>query len=375
MSVRAIGEGRDLRAFVDVAWRVHADDPRWVSPPREAVASALDRRKHPFHRHSDVHCFIAERHGRPVGRIAAIVNRRHNAVHGERVGFFGLFECEDDRDAAAALVDAAAERLRAEGLTSMRGPMSFSTNEEIQAPGVLIDGFDRAPMIAMPYNPPRYAALLEGAGFRKCVDLLAYGIDEPEPHGRLRRAAALAAKRLGTSRITLRPLDFRRLDREIRAIKSIYDSAWSENWGFVPMTDDEFAHAAKAFRPVVERDLSLIAEADGEPVGFSLVLPDLNQALKRLPRGRLFPFGFLTLLRYRRSIDAFRIITLGLKPGYRNRGIDALLYLKMWEIGARKGYKHAEASWILESNRDMCNALEKLGARVEKRYRIYERPL
>lgn len=375
LRIRELGTGRELRSFVDVPWRIHAADPLWIAPPRASIAAALDRRKHPFHQHSDVSYFLAERGGTPVGRIASIVNRRHNAFHQEHTGFFGLFDCEDDPEAAAKMIETVAARLRASKLTQMRGPMSFSTNEEIQSPGVLVEGFDRSPAIAMPYNPPRYAPLLEGAGLRKCIDLLAYGLDDTRPNERLKRAAELLAKRRGTGRVIVRPLNLRRLGQEIRLIKAIYDSAWRENWGFVPMTEAEFAHAGKLLRPVIDPDLCLIAEAEGRPVGFSVAVPDLNQALKRIPDGRLLPFGFIKLLHYRRTIDAFRILTLGLKPGYRHQGIDALLYLRTWEIGARKGYKHAEASWILEGNRDMRNALEKMGARVEKRYRVYERPL
>lgn len=372
LRVREVRTSRDLRAFVDIPWRIHAREPNWIAPPRASIAAALDPRKHPFHRHSTVSCFLAERAGRPVGRIAAIVNARHNAFHDERTGFFGLFECEDDSAAAAGLIETAAERLEAAGLTRMRGPMSFSTNEEIQAPGVLVDGFDKPPMIAMPYNPRRYAVLLEGAGLRKCIDLLAYCLDEARPSERLRRAADVSARRRGAGRVGLRPLNLSRLDEEIGAIKSIYDSAWNANWGFVPMTDAEFAHAAKAFRAVIDRDLCVIAEADGEPVGFLLAVPDLNQALRHLPDGRLLPFGFLKVLHHRRRIDAFRILTLGVKRGYRKQGIDTLLYLRTWEAAASKGYKRAEASWILEDNRDMRNALEKMGARLEKRYRVYE---
>lgn len=375
LRIRELRGARELRAFVDAAWRIHSREPLWIAPPRSTIAAALDPRKHPFHQHSDVSYFLAERAGLAVGRIASIVNRRHLAFHRERMGFFGLFDCEADPEAAAALIDTVATRLRAAGLTQMRGPMSFSTNEEMQSPGVLVEGFDRPPAISMPYNAPYYAPLLEDAGLRKCIDLLAYGLDDTRPHDRLLRSVELLAKRRGAGRVTVRPLNLRRLGQEIRVIKAIYDSAWRSNWGFVPMTEAEFAHAARLLRPVIDRDLCLIAEADGQPVGFSLAVPDVNQALKRIPDGRLFPFGFVKLLRYRRTIDAFRILALGLEPGYRHQGIDALLYLHTWETGARKGYKHAEASWILEDNRDMRNALEKMGAHVEKRYRVYERPL
>lgn len=370
--VREIPAGENLRKFVDVAWRENARDPAWVPPLRLSLRTLLDRRKHPFHRHADVAYFLAERGGESVGRVAAIVNHLHNEFHGERTGFFGLFESDDDPETARVLVDAAAEWLRERGMERMRGPTNFSTNEEGASPGVLVEGFDAPPTVMMTHNPPFYGRLLEGAGLAKSMDLLAYLIEDPTPPERLVRGMERLTDRMG---VTTRGLDLRRFDAEVATIQGIYNSAWARNWGFVPMTDAEFRHIAKEFRPIVDPELCLIAEIGGEPVGFSLALPDLNQALRKVRSGRLFPSGLFRLLWERRRIRGFRVITLGLKPGFQHQGLGAALYLRTWQVGAAKGYRYGEASWILEDNWEMRRALEKMGAKPYKRYRIYEREL
>lgn len=370
--VRELGEGESLRRFIDLAWAVNARDPMWVPPLRSSVRTLLDRGKHPFHQHAEVAYFLAERNGKAMGRIAAVVNHRHNEFHEERTGFFGLFECEDDVEAAGALIDAAAGWLRGRGMERMRGPVNLSTNEELASPGILVEGFDRPPLIAMTHNPPYYGRLLEAAGLEKAKDLLAYWLDDPMPHERLVRGVERLARREGA---TVRPLDPRHFRRDVGIIKEIYNSAWQRNWGFVPMTDAQFEHMAKEFRPIADPDLCLFAEVNGEPVGFSLALPDLNQALKKIPNGRLFPFGIVRLLWEKRRIRGIRVVTLGFKPGYQHQGLGALLYLRGWQTGAEKGYTYGEASWILEDNHDMRRPLENMGARAYKRYRIYETPL
>lgn len=370
--IREIAEGKSLRRFVDVAWRVNARDPNWVPPLRMTVDTLLDRGKHPFHRHADVAYFVAERGGEAIGRVAAVVNHLHNDFHEERTGFFGLFEAPNDPEVARALIDAAANWLRVRGMERMRGPMNLSTNEELASPGVLVEGFDRPPLIAMTHNPPYYAALMEGAGLTKSKDLLAYLITDTTPPERLVRGVERLARREG---VTIRGLDLKRFDAEIDTIQGIYNSAWARNWGFVPMTDAEFKHVAKDFRPIVDPELCLIAEVRGEPVGFSLAVPDLNAVLRKIPSGRLFPFGLFRLLWGKRKLRGFRVITLGFKPGFQHHGLGAALYLRTWQIGAAKGYVYGEASWILEDNWDMRRPLENMGATAYKTYRVYEKEL
>lgn len=362
---------RDLRRFIELSWRVNAGDPNWVPPLRSDLLAALRRDKHPFHQHASVEYFLAWRGDRVVGRIAAIVNPRHVEFHEEPVGFFGFFEAERDAEAASLLLTAAEDWVRARGMERIRGPFSFSTNDETGLAAVLVDGFEHPPSIMMAHNPPYYGELIEGAGYGKAKDLLAYMLEGPKPPDRLVRGVGRLQKRAG---VQIRPVALRRLRDEIAIIKGIYNAAWARNWGFVPMTDAEFAHLARQLRPVLEPSLCLIAEVGGEPVGFALALPDYNQALKHV-NGRLFPLGLLKLLWYRRRIDAARVLTLGLKPGYRRMGIDAMLYLRIFEEGVKLGYTRAECSWILEDNWEMRRGLERLGAYVYKTYRLYEKAL
>jgi GNAT superfamily N-acetyltransferase len=372
LRVREIPEGASLRDFVELSWTVNAADPCWVPPLRMALEPVLDRGRHPFHRHAEVAYFLAERGGGPVGRIAACVNRQYNDFQGEAQGTFGFFECLRDPEAAAALLDAAAAWLRTRGMRVMRGPFNFSTNDEFSSPGILIEGFDTPPAVMMSHNPRYYAPLLEGAGLAKAKDLLAYWIDGSRVPERLRDAMERLTSRAG---VTVRSLRMRDLKAEVARIQEIYNAAWSRNWGFVPMTAAEFEHLSRELRPVVEPRFVLLAEKDGEPIGFLLALPDLNQALRHVRDGRLFPLGILRFLWHRRRIDVARILTLGLKPGYQHLGIGAALYTRLLHVGREVGYRAAEGSWILEDNHEMCAALEKIGAVVSKRYRVYERPL
>jgi GNAT superfamily N-acetyltransferase len=370
--VHEIPRGASLAPFVDLAWRINSRDPHWVAPLRRNLRAVLQRDRHPFHAHAEVAYFVAEEGGSVRGRIAAIVNHRHNQQHGDAVGFFGFFESVDDAETASALIEAAATWLARRGMYVMRGPINFSTNEEASSPGVLIDGFDTPPVIQMSHNPPYYAALLENAGMEKSKDLLAFSLQGADPPERVVRAFDRVLER---SRAVIRPLDLKRFRADVEAIKKIYNSAWSRNWGFVPMTDAEFEHMAKEFRPVVDPDLCFIAEVDGRPIGFSLALPDVNEALRHVPSGRLFPFGFLKLLWHLRRVQGLRLLTLGFEPAYQHTGLGAAFYLRTWQAGTRKGYSRGEASWVLEDNHEMVRALERMGGRAYKRYRIFERPL
>lgn len=373
LRVREIPPGESLRGFIDLAWKANAGDPRWVPPLRMAVEGLLDRRKHPFHRHAEVAYFLAERGGEAVGRIAAVENRQYNDHHGERLGFFGLFECLDDAEAARALVDAARAWLRARGMERLVGPMNLSTNDELYSPGVLVDGFDTPPAVMMSHNPPFYARLLEGAGLAKEKDLVAYWMPTPEPPARAVAAMERLSRRMGAR---IRAVRMKDLKEEVRRVQEVYNAAWSQNWGFVPMTPAEFEHMARELRPVVDPHIVFLAEKeDGEPIGFCLCLPDLNRALRHLPDGRLLPFGVFKFLWHRRRIDSLRVLTLGLKPGYQHLGLGAAMYVHAFREAAARGYRSGEGSWILEDNLEMRGAMEKMGATAYKTYRVFGAPL
>lgn len=388
VSIREIGRGESLKSFIDLTWTLNEGDPNWVPPIREVFEGLVQREKpplwkvfqrlaapnvHPFHDHADVAYFLAERGGQVVGRIAAIANHRANEFHEDTTGYFGLFECVDDASIARGLLDRAGEWLRAKGLTSIQGPFNLSTNDELYSGGVLIDGFDTPPAFMMGHNPPYYRHLMEDAGFGKAKDLVAYWLPHNNPPQRLIDGIDRLGKREGWR---IRTVDLKRFKEEVATVMDVYNSAWERNWGFIPMTDAEFDGMAKEFRPVVDPNLVLIAETtEGEALGFLLALPDLNRAVRKMKGGRLFPFGFIKFLRAQKTIHSARVLTLGMKPGHQRSGIGAALYLKVFQLGAQHGYESAEASWILEDNGPMRQALEKVGAYVYKTYRVYERPL
>jgi GNAT superfamily N-acetyltransferase len=334
------------------------------------VRTMLSRRKNPFFQHAEAEYFLAARPdtGDVVGRIAAVHNRAHNDFHGDAVGFFGFFECQDDQEAADALFDAAAGWLKARGLDTMRGPASFSINDEV---GLLVEGFDTPPTLLNPHNPRYYVPLVERAGFVKARDLLQYQSHDPTVPERLVRAGQLLAAR---KKITLRGLDMKRFDQELERVKRVYNAAWEKNWGFVPLTNDEIDHLAKQLKPVIVPDLVVFAERDGEVIGVGAALPDLNVALKRNPSGRLFP-GIVKVLWAARTITRVRILMLGVLKEYRRTGADALMYHWIWEKGRARGYRWGEAGWILEDNSAMINAAEGLGFTLYKTLRLYDRPL
>jgi GNAT superfamily N-acetyltransferase len=338
------------------------------------VETLLSRTKNPFFEHAEAEYFIAERDGEIVGRIAAISNRLHNETHGDQVGFFGFFESIDDQAVANALFDASSDWCRALGHDVLRGPASFSVNDEC---GLLVDGFDTPPALMMPHNPRYYVQLIEGAGFRKAKDLLVYqGGSEagyvPVPE-RLARATELIRQRQG---ISLRPLNMKDFEGEVERIKELYNSAWEKNWGFVPMTEHEIDHLAEQFKPVVIPELVPMAEKDGKLIGFGIALPDLNVVFRKNRSGRLFPIILkllwdLKMKRIRRA----RILLLGLVPEYQGKGIDAVLYHWIWTRSRDRGIYWGEAGWILEDNPAMNAGLEKMTFRVYKTYRLYDRSI
>lgn len=374
LRVRAARDRRDLKRFIDLPYRLHARDPVWVPPLRRDVELLLSRTKNPFFEHAEAEYFLAERDGEVVGRIAAISNRLHNETHGDRVGFFGFFESVDDQAVADALLDAAADWCRNHGHDVLRGPASFSVNDEC---GLLVDGFDAPPTLMMPHNPRYYISLLERAGFAKAKDLWVYqgGTEEhyvPVPE-RLARGTELIRQRQG---ITLRPLNMRDFQGEVERIKELYNAAWEKNWGFVPMTEHEIDHLAEQFKPVVIPDMVPMAEKDGKLIGFGIALPDLNVVFKRHRSGRLFPMilDLLWSLKMKR-IRRARILLLGVHPEYRGKGIDAMLYHWIWTKSGERRIYWGEAGWILEDNPAMNAGLEKMTFRVYKTYRLYDRSI
>jgi GNAT superfamily N-acetyltransferase len=374
IQIEIVAGKRNLREFVTFPFARYRGDLLWVPPLIEERLDFLNPRKNPFFEHAHVALFLARRCGAVVGTISAAVDENYMAFHGERMATFGFFETIDDSEVAARLLAAAESYAREHGATVIRGPISFSTNHEL---GLLIEGFDSSPMVMMTYNPPSYAALIESCGYGKAIDLLAYigDLDERWENADrgIVRVAQKAARKAG---IRVRPANIRRFDEEVQRIKSIYQRAWVRNWGFVPLTEKEADYLAASLKPVIDPDLVFIAETDdGTPVGMSIALPDLHQALRWSGGGSMFPLALLKFLWYRRRINQFRLWGMGVIEEYRGQGIDAVFYVETTRAALAKGYRCAEASWVLETNTMMIRILEHLGLQRYKTYRVYEKQL
>ncbi|HEY3280469.1 MAG TPA: hypothetical protein VGJ83_08140 [Gemmatimonadales bacterium] len=368
MEIAPVSGGRDLEQFISFPYDHYRGDPMWAPQLRMDVRTLLSPKKNPFFQHAEAQYFVARSNGRTVGRIAAIKNDAHNRTWKDTVGFYGFFESIDDQGVADALFDAAGAWLRARGCDTMRGPASPSTNDEC---GLLVDGFETPATLMMPHNPRYYVALTERAGFHKAKDLICYESTYTELPERLARGAKLVAQRRG---ITLRSLDLKRFTQEVETIKALYNAAWEQNWGTVPLTDAEIDHLAKQLKPIVVPELVVFAEMKGEIIGFGVALPDLNVALRHNPSGRLFP-GVVKVLWHARKISRLRVMLLGALPAYRHSGVDALMYHWIWTQGYARGCRWGEAGWILEDNAPMTNAALNLGFRPYKTYRMYDKAL
>lgn len=372
VDIREVASRGDLDKFIKLPLNLYRNEPHYVPHLIADRKKFFDRRKNPFFSHARVVFYLAFKDGRPVGRIAGIVNNLHNEYHNEKTGFFGFFECIDDLDVASALLKAAEDFVRDHGMQVIRGPANFSSNDEM---GLLVEGFDALPTFMMLYNPPYYLDLFSKLGLEKVEDLMGYYIDEKNaPSERIQR---IVEKLRTRNRIRIRKVNMGDFENELEIVRTIYNSAWSKNWGFVPMTPDEFASTAGDFRKIVDPDLVFLAFVDDEPAGFSLALPDYNPVFKKM-NGRLFPMGlfkFLYYTRIKRIITGLRLITMGVVHKYQKIGLDMIFFVDTYNEGLRKGYKWAELSWILERNTLMNKGATNMGARLYKRYRMFEKPL
>ncbi len=375
LDIVSVVSARDRRRFIDLPWQIYnrRDHPQWVPPLRLAVKDALDTRSNPFYRAARRELFLAVRDERVVGRIAAIENRAHNEFHNDRVGFFGFFECIRDQEVALALFDAAESWLRDQRLDTMRGPMNPSTNHEC---GLLVGGFQRHPMIMTTWNPRYYSTLVESAGFAKAKDLLAYHFSsEHEPFDLPERYRLHAERALKQQRLTFRDLNLKDFDREVERCWDVYNSAWEKNWGFFPMSHESFLHEAQVLKYIVWPEFAFIAEVNGAPAGFMIIVPDYHHAFKAIGNGRLLPTGLFKILAAKKRLNTGRIMILGAKAEYRKRGIFALFVHEIVRRARELGVVAAEASWILEDNDKLNRPLTSLGAKEYRRWRIYDRPI
>lgn len=372
VTVTPVSGRRDLDAFIKLPFRLYGDDPNWVPPLLYLERQRFDPKTNPFLQHADAQLFLAHRDGQVVGRISAQVDHEHNRFHQERTGFFGFFESVDDAAVSQALLETAEGWLRERDMDTARGPLSFSINQEV---GLLVDGFDMPPMIMMPYSRPYYGRLIEGAGFHKAKDLCAWQYDWETVPPKAHKAVDELRQRPD---ITIRTGDLSRFDEEIATILDVFNSAWSENWGFVPVTPAEAHHLAHELRQIVDTNLVVIVEVEGKTAGVVLAVPNLNEAIRDL-NGRLFPFGWAKLL-WRLKVSGIktgRLMILGVKKEYRTRRYLAMAYLLCDEVyrHARDGgYRWAEFSWTLEDNTAVNTIIHNVGCRLYKTYRLYEKP-
>ena len=359
----------DLKTFIRFPLHLYRRDPLYV-PHLLHERSKFFSPSNPLFKYTDVTYYLArDRQGQVVGRVTAHVNQRHNELTGEKTGFFGFFECVEDQEVARALMSTAEMRMQEMGMTAIRGPFNFSTNEEC---GFLVDGFDRLPVFMMTYNPSYYLDMMDRLGYSAVKDLLAYEYAYP---GQIPEHLLKFSRRLQErTGVIVRPMRRSDFEAEVTAAFEIYNAAWERNWGFVPVTEDEFRYVAGDFKAIIDPAVALIAEKDGRPVAFSLALPDYNVLLKKM-NGRLFPYGFLYFLFARRQIRHIRVLLLGVLREYQRSGVDILLYYNTFKNGLAKGYRSCEMSWILEDNALMRRALDRMGATVGKRYRIFEKSL
>ncbi|HET8955061.1 MAG TPA: hypothetical protein VFN18_05330 [Solirubrobacterales bacterium] len=375
VSIRPVRTRSELKRFVKVPFRLHRESEQWVPPLIFERMQFLDRKKNPWFEHGEAEYFLAERDGEVVGRISAHLDHRWDSYQGGKDAMFGFFEAAEDPEVVRALFDAATEWALARGRKRLLGPMDFTTNDEI---GILIEGFERKPMILEPWHPPYYQRLIEAEGFGKAMDVLMWELRMGELKEGEKFDPSIheaADKALRDEGIVIRNMRKRDMANEVRRFMDVYNEAWGDNWGFVPITDAEVEFQAKNLKQVLDEEWTFMAEKDGEVVGAALTLPDINRVMAGL-NGRLLPFGWAKFLLGKRKIDRLRVFALGVKHDYRHTGVAAGLYLEHIKMAAKPDkIKWGEMGWILETNKPMNRAMEGMGGKVVKKYRLYERSL
>jgi len=366
IEIVAADNSKELKQFVEFPYRLYRDYPHYVPPLRIAVKELLDREKHPFYKDAEAEFFVAKKDGQVAGRVAAIVDKAHNRFHEENAGFFGFFECINDQAVADALLQRAKRWVLDRGAKFLRGPVNPSTNYEC---GTLVEGFDSDPMVMMPYNPEYYPVLLEQAGLRKSKDLWAWLSNANTID--IKKIDRVADKAVKGNGVTVRPIDMKNFEADVENVWNVYNQAWERNWGFIPMSKEEFQLQGKEMKQILKPELVLIGEVEGRVVGFALALPDINQALKPA-QGKLIPTGLIKILYYQRLVKSVRVLALGVVEDYRASGLAAGFYATLVRNARKLGYGDCEMSWILEDNVLMNRSLEVMGARRYKVYRIYE---
>ena len=369
LEIRETQSKKELHQFIDFPHDLYAGDAHYVPELFMAQKDLLNPNKHPFHKEGSVICFLAWQNNKIVGRIAAIKNPRYNTYHNSNIGFFGFFDYIESKEVAEALLDKVKAHLEEENYDTLMGPVNFSTNETA---ATLVDGFDSSPLIMMTYNKPYYDKIQSSIGLEKEMDLYAYYMPTASVSQKSVKMHDLIVERLKRRGITLRNISIKKIKQEAEAIHKVYNIAWEKNWGFVPMSRTEMDFMISELKMIADERFCYIAEHNGEAVGFSISLPNINEITKGFKKGRLFPFNVFKLLMKKKSVSRVRIITMGVIEDYRRLGIEALFFARNIMTAEEMGLHGGEASWILESNTNMIASAEKLNAKRYKTYRIYK---
>ena len=370
ITIKKVEGKRMLKQFISFPYDHYKGDSKYVPELRIMTKETLNKKKNPFFKHGEAEYFLAMNdHGEVVGRIGAITNQAYVDHWKENWGFFGFFEAIEDKEVTKALFDAAIVWLKDKGVEGMYGPMNPSTNDPC---GTLIEGFDTPPYVMMTHNKEYYDKMFLGYGLEKRMDLLAWYLQQNKIPDRMLNLSAKIEERLKSQGIIIREVDFKNFDEEIPKIRHIYNEAWKDNWGFIPMNAEEFNALGKELKMITMPSLVLIVEDHGKPVAFSAAIPNINEVFVKIRNGRLFPFNFLKLINFKKRVKGVRVLTLGILENYRKTGIDACMYAKTFNNGTKRGYDVGEASWILENNVMMNRALQNINAEMYKKYRIYQ---
>jgi GNAT superfamily N-acetyltransferase len=371
LEVRPARSFRDVGRFIDLPYRLHAGTA-WVPPLKIERRQFLSRRFGTYAKRVDFELFLAERDGRVVGRVSAHIDHAYNRHHDAQWGWWGFFECEDDAEAARALIERAEAWVRERGMTNFVGPADFTMNDES---GIVVEGNELPPMIREPWHPPYYQRLVEEAGLEKVVDLFMWDIEITDRERMLPILPELAEGAREKHGVVIRRMSRRHLRRDLGVFGEIWNRAWRRNWGFVPYTEKDLDQYALEMQLVYHRDWFMVAEIQGEAIAIAITIPDINQVLRKM-NGRILPFGWWHYLRRNHTIDRVRVGFLGVRPEHQHTGVAAALYLEHFETSARHPrIKSGETGWILETNRGMNRGMEAMGGRIVKRYRVYGREL
>jgi GNAT superfamily N-acetyltransferase len=368
--VTFVSSDSEKKEFLHFPYTHYKDDTYWVAPLMIEQKKLLNKEKNPFYKNAEAAFFLAEEDGKPAGRIAAIIDHRYNKHHGTKTGFFGFYESNHSQGVTNLLFRVAEDWLRDRGMSDLLGPANPSMMDEI---GILVDGFEEYPYLLMPYHKSYYDELLTGAGLEKEIDMYAYEVDQSTVNRqRMQRAVEIVTRRVPG--LHIREINLRKMKNELKIIQHIFNEAWKNNWGFIPLSYEELEVLGKDLKTIVNPKFAHVAEVDGEPVAFSVALPDYNQVFRKMD-GKLFPVGIFKLLYHRRYINRIRTALMGVLPSYRGKGIDALLHQKSIDNGLQFGFDTSELSWILETNTEMIRVAEKIGGKRTKTYRMYRKEL